>query len=295
LHNKLKLLWVNLRISADAAEPDPLLNSSFDISICGRESGIAEQFKLHKPDAVCFDFDYPDRAGLRLAKEIKQLFSSLPMFVATVEHSEELAIWAFRSAMMDFLVKPLSGADLDRCYATLKQKCDARRKQKGRVISKSEQLLPASAVSNSKEPDLEPALYYVEQNYRSKIPAEDVAKLCGMSAFRFSRFFKETYGIAFRDYVVRYRLREAYRMLKTGHASVTEAAYANGFNDIGYFSRTFKHHFSISPSAVGKTAEPASVPIETAEPDSVPTETAEPTSAPTEDDSPTVSLRLPMH
>lgn len=275
MHNRLKLMWVNLSISADAAEPDPLLNSYFNISICERESGIAEQFKLHKPDAVCFDFDYPDRAGLRLAKEIKQLFSSLPMFVATVQHSEELAIWGFRSAMMDFLVKPLSGEDLDRCYATLKRKCDARRKQKGRVISKSEQLLPASAVSHSKEPDLEAALYYVEQNYRSKIPAEDVAKLCGMSAFRFSRCFKETYGIAFRDYVVRYRLREAYRMIKTGHASIKEAAYANGFNDVGYFSRMFKRHFSISPSAVDKTAEPAS--------------------APTEDDSPTASLRLPMH
>ena len=67
-------------------------------------------------------------------------------------------IWAFRSAMMDFLVKPLSGEDLDRWYATLKQKCDSRRKQKGRGISKSEQLLPTSAVSHSKEPDLEPAL-----------------------------------------------------------------------------------------------------------------------------------------
>jgi AraC-like DNA-binding protein len=275
LHKKLKLLWVNLSISVDAVEPDPLLNSYFNISICGRNSGIAEQFKLHKPDAVCFDFDYPDRAGLRLAKEIKQLFSSLPMFVATLQHSEELAIWAFRSAMMDFLVKPLNGKDLDRCYTTLKQKCDARQKQKGRVISKSEQLLPASAMSHSKEPDLEPALYYVEQNYRSKIPAEVVAKLCGMSAFRFSRLFKETYGIAFRDYVVRYRLREAYRMIKTGHATVTEAAYANGFNDVGYFSRTFKHHFSISPSAVEKTTEPASEP--------------------TEDDSPTVSLRIPAH
>ena len=275
MNNKLKLLWVNLSISADAVEPDPLLKSYFNISICGRESGIAEQFKLHKPDAVCFEFDYPDRAGLRLAKEVKQLFSSLPMFVATVQHSEELAIWAFRSAMVDFLVKPLNGEDLDRCYATLKQKCDAGRKQKRRSISKSEQLLPVSAVSHSKEPDLEPALYYVEQNYRSKVPAEDVAKLCGMSAFRFSRLFKETYGIAFRDYVVRYRLREAYRMIKTGHTSVTEAAYANGFNDVGYFSRTFKHHFSICPSDVGKTAEPAPVP--------------------TEDDSPTVSLRLPMH
>ena len=119
---------------------------------------------------------------------------------------------------------------------------------------------------------LQPAIYYVEQNFREKITADNVASLCGMSSFRFSRNFKNTYGIAFRDYVVRYRLREAYHMLETGHTSVTEAAYACGFNDVGYFSRVFKRYFNTSPSEMCKGRKPLE-----------------------EDDSPTMALRIPTH
>ena len=99
-------------------------------------------------------------------------------------------------------------------------------------------------------------------------------KLCGMSSFRFSRTFKEKYKIAFRDYVVRYRLRAAYKMLKDQNASVTEASYAVGFNDISYFSRMFKRYFSVSPSELG---------------------TIMPEPKDGGDSSPTSILRLPLH
>ena len=114
--------------------------------------------------------------------------------------------------MTDYLVKPVGPEDeLMRCFGILQDICAAKSGQVSRTMAKTTQVLraaqsvsPASAASS-----LEPALYYVEQNFRKKLKADDVAKLCGLSSFRFSRLFKETYGIAFRDYVVRYRLREA--------------------------------------------------------------------------------------
>ena len=274
MDSKLNLLWVNLSISADDAQPDTLLEQYFEITHCGREAGIAARFEECKPDAVCFDFDYPDRSGLRLVEEIKNLYSSMPMFVATVQHSEELAVWAFRSRMTDFLVKPIKEDELLRMFGILQDIVAAKSKQTGRKMARSEQVLPASTVSgrSNRDKSLQPAIYYVEQNFREKITADSVASLCGMSSFRFSRNFKNTYGIAFRDYVVRYRLREAYHMLDTGHSSVTEAAYACGFNDVGYFSRVFKRYFNTSPSEMCKGRKPLP-----------------------EDDSPTMALRIPTH
>ena len=280
MHEKLKLLWVDLSVSDEKSGPEPILRDYFDIVNTGRESGIAQQFKNCKPDVVCFDFDYPDRSGLRMVEEIKRLFPSIPMFVATVQHSEDLAVWAFRSGMKDFLVKPLPEDELLRCYGVLKGIADAKRNQPSRGMARTDQILPlpASAVSASQTPkkQLEPAIYYVEQHFRDKIRAEDVAARCRMSSFRFSRTFKEVYGIAFRDYVVRYRLREAFNMLKTGHVSVTEAACATGFNDVAYFSRMFKKHFQQPPSEFAaekqKEAGKRSVP-----------------------DSPTLRLKIPVH
>jgi AraC-like DNA-binding protein len=279
ISEKLNMLWVDLKVEDSEGGPDSVLSDYFDIKVCGRDSRIAQQFESAKPDVVCFDFDYPDRAGLRMVEEMKRLIPSAPMLVATVQHSEELAVWAFRSRMTDFLVKPFNEDELMRCYGVLLDITMAKRGQVSRSMSQSESILPPSVVSGSahRATNLEPALYFVEQHYREKIRAGDVATLCGMSSFRFSRIFKEVYGVAFRDYVVRYRLREAHRMLSDGHASVTEAACANGFNDVGYFSRMFKRHFNVSPSTL------CNVEVANAEAPMV------------AEDSPTVILQLPVH
>ncbi len=276
MQTKIKLLWIDLSTTDRDARPETLLEDYFDITVCRRYERVARRVSEEQPEVVCFSFDYPDRAGSRLVEELKRLYSSIPMFITTVQHSEELAVWAFRSRMIDYLVKPLQEDELIRCYGILQDICEAKRRQAHRVMAKSDQVMPASILSTAGNQDvsLEPALYYVEKHFREKIRAEDVAKLCGMSSFRFSRVFKEKYTIAFRDYVVRYRLRAAYKMLKEQNASVTEAAFSVGFNDISYFSRMFKRHFNVPPSELAQLL---------------------PERPEVDDASPTSILRLPLH
>jgi len=273
---KIRLLWIDLSTADADAQPEALLEDYFAVEICRRHERVARRLSLENPEVVCFSFDYPDRAGSRLVEEMKRLYSSVPMFITTVQHSEELAVWAFRSRMTDFLVKPLQEDELLRCYGVLSDVCTAKRGQGNRVMAKSDQVMPASIVSTSGSGNksLAPALYYVEQHFREKIRCDDVARLCGMSSFRFSREFKDKYTIAFRDYVVRYRLREAYKMIKDQKASVTDAAFSVGFNDISYFSRMFKRHFDVSPSSLNNSLEEGLA---------------------VEDESPTAILRLPLH
>ena len=44
-------------------------------------------------------------------------------------------------------------------------------------------------------------------------------------------------------------------MIKDQTASVTDAAFSVGFNDIYYFSRMFKRHFDVSPSSLNNSLE----------------------------------------
>jgi AraC-like DNA-binding protein len=94
-----------------------------------------------------------------------------------------------------------------------------------------------------------PAIYFVKQKFREKIRSEEVAAACEMSAFRFSRAFHETFGLTFRDYVLRYRILEACRLLRHPDGNVTKVAYSVGFNDASYFSRAFRRFIGTSPSA----------------------------------------------
>lgn len=50
------------------------------------------------------------------------------------------------------------------------------------------------------------------------------------------------------QYIQRIRVENASQMLLTDKCSITEVAFASGFNDITHFGRVFKRHFSQSPS-----------------------------------------------
>jgi AraC-like DNA-binding protein len=250
MEKRLKLLWVNMQISDSENAHLAALGNYFEIVRCGRDSRLAQFLIEPAYDAICFDFDYPDRASLRLVEETKQLHPSIPMFVITLQHSEELAVWAFRSSMVDFIVKPLADDELLRCYKVLRDICKAKADKDDRVIRRQADTLPKTVFHSAADPEqiLQPALYYIEKNFDKKIRADRVAKLCGVSSFRFSKLFKDVYGLTFREFLVRYRLREACRLLQTGRPTVTEVAFAVGFNDVSYFSRMFKRYFDVNPS-----------------------------------------------
>jgi len=252
LIEKLRLLWVDLTVTgADPALPEGI-ERLFEVTRCAGSHGLSREMSRVKPEVVCFDYDFPERAGLRLAAETKQTYPSIPMLMSTVQHSESLAIWAFRSRLTDYLVKPISQEELQRVQHVLYDMVGLRHDQPRRRLTRPPVVVPNEAMTASKSPEsaLLPAIYYVQEHFGEKIQAEEVAKLCAMSPYRFSRNFHEAFGLTFRDYVVRYRLKEAKRLLRNPQASVTDVAFAVGFNDVSYFSRMFKRHFGAAPSVV---------------------------------------------
>ena len=50
--------------------------------------------------------------------------------------------------------------------------------------------------------------------------------------------------------MVRYRIREACRLLRNPNAQVSEIAYAVGFSEPSYFTKTFKKLVGTPPSQV---------------------------------------------
>jgi AraC-like DNA-binding protein len=133
----------------------------------------------------------------------------------------------------------------------LEERVSDRRAQSGRRMPMMPVAMPPevpAAVMAARS--LLPAVHFVESHLSEKITGEDMARLCSMSPFRYSREFKEAFGISFREYLVRLRLKEAARLLENPQARVAQVAYAVGFNDMSYFSRMFKRYFGVSPSSV---------------------------------------------
>ncbi|WP_424767540.1 AraC family transcriptional regulator [Paenibacillus sp. sgz302251] len=95
-----------------------------------------------------------------------------------------------------------------------------------------------------------PVFQYIEKGYKEELSVDLLAGLAGLSRFHFSRLFKELSGHTVTEYITMTRLNKADYLLRHSPLTVSEIAAATGFNDIYYFSRTFKKHKRMSPSAL---------------------------------------------
>ncbi|WP_028561570.1 AraC family transcriptional regulator [Paenibacillus pinihumi] len=95
-----------------------------------------------------------------------------------------------------------------------------------------------------------PVFQYIEDNYHSELSVELLAEIAGLSRFHFSRLFKELSGRTITEYITAARLDKADDLLRNSKLTVSEVATATGFNDIYYFSRTYKKHRNIAPSTL---------------------------------------------
>jgi len=251
LNRKPTLLWVDMTASVREAELPAAFMEACEIKFCPQLGRLDEIIRAGGFNGVCFDVDYPDQSSLSLLRDIKARYPSLPILLLTLQHSESLAVWAFRTGVIDYLVKPVSRTELHRCLGILNKVTKFRATQGSRQLIDQIAPIPAEVpvVMRKDSGGLLPALYYVKRNFQFKIRNETVAELCGMSPFHFSRQFREAYGITFQDYVIRYRILEACRILTNPNTVVTDVAYAVGFNDASYFSRTFKRYIGTQPSA----------------------------------------------
>jgi YesN/AraC family two-component response regulator len=257
--SKARMMWVDLTVSVKQSELPNLFTKHFEVFRAHSGSSLESEIGRQDPDLLLFDFDYPERPGLKLMERTKRLFPGIAMLMMTVQHSESLAVWAFRSRVWDYLVKPVSDRELDRSLASLGKlvRTKSERTRRREIQCKASPLPEENRVSvrSTTPAELMPALAYIEKHFREKVTSANVSKACRMDSFRFSRAFKSAFGITFKEYLLRVRIKEACRLMEKPDISVTEVAYLSGFNDPSYFSKVFKRYAGVSPSVYASSAE----------------------------------------
>jgi AraC-like DNA-binding protein len=81
---------------------------------------------------------------------------------------------------------------------------------------------------------------YIKGHISEEITIDKLSNLCCMSKPNFFRVFKREFGISPVDFILHERIKIAKTMLKDQNASITEACYAVGFNNLSYFFKLFK-------------------------------------------------------
>ncbi|MCQ4347563.1 helix-turn-helix domain-containing protein [Pseudomonas stutzeri] len=249
-----RLLWFDLTSSQSAEQCIQQFVPQCQVTLAYGLDNLPGPEDKPLPDMLCLHFDRPDSGGLNLLLEVKRRLPSVPITMLTMQHSEELAVWAFRSGVWEYLVVPLSSAERLRYLKSLRELHDLRQRPSGsnhRQRPARVEQLPECVRLNRGQHAQQPlyaALAHIDGHFRERIEEREMAELCGMSVVRFSRLFKQSCGIGFQEYVVRKRMQAAEELLINSNIPISSVAYMVGFKDPSYFARAFRQHFGHSPS-----------------------------------------------
>lgn len=92
------------------------------------------------------------------------------------------------------------------------------------------------------------AVEHVHQNLDKQVSVDQLAEIVHMSSSGFHRKFKEVMHLSPLQYAKSIKLSKAQEYLSSGK-SVSEAGYLVGYNSPAQFSREYKRHFGMVPSA----------------------------------------------
>ncbi len=96
---------------------------------------------------------------------------------------------------------------------------------------------------------VESVLQYLNQHFHEPVTVEGLASVVALSPSRLAHLFKAQVGRSIVATLLDIRLRQAARLLLFTSLTMDEVAQQVGFQSIFYFSRRFKQHYGLSPSA----------------------------------------------
>jgi len=266
----IRLLWIDLCIQSPEHGLFQLVPTKHNaVRIDGFEDLVGAVHQLH-PQLACIEFDYPDKGRLQAVPLLAGSFPGLPLLMFTEYHSEALAVWAFRSGVSDYRVKPVPHWTLVRTIETLLKITES-----GRRDRPSAPWLPADLVepaghlrrAPSTSQKTATAVAYIAQNFEQDLRRDALADLSHVSSSEFSRAFRREQGTTFKHFLLTYRIAKARDFLAEPQMTISEAAYSVGISDTSYFARLFRRLTGITASQyqerVRRPASRRDIPPET--------------------------------
>lgn len=97
------------------------------------------------------------------------------------------------------------------------------------------------------EYQLQKVFKYIQDHLEQDITLSDIASVLNLSQYHFCRLFKQSTGFAPHQYLNQCRIDRAKQLLQTTQLTITEIAFAVGFNNHSSFTRLFRRYVGVTP------------------------------------------------
>ncbi|GAB4025489.1 two-component regulator propeller domain-containing protein [Spirosoma koreense] len=224
-------------------------------------AGLA-QATAQLPNIVICDLMMPRLDGFGFCKALKsqEATSHIPVIMLTAKATVEDRIEGFELGADDYLTKPFNRNELQ---ARVRNLIDQRKRLYERFSTAPDQqptVVPSLAG---------PALPSAEQHFIDRLTTavnqhlddtafsvEELAAAASLSRVQLHRKLKAIANTTATQFIRDIRLAKAAELLAGGELSVTQVAYAVGFDNLSYFAKVFQEQYRVLPSQYGKPGLP---------------------------------------
>jgi DNA-binding NtrC family response regulator len=96
-------------------------------------------------------------------------------------------------------------------------------------------------------PHVAEAIDHVIRHYTTRLLAEDVARAAGLSARQLADMFNDCLGMSAKEFITRFRVVAACRLLLDGSPTLQQIAEMTGFEDASHLSHVFNRYLGMRP------------------------------------------------
>jgi len=202
------------------------------------------------PDLIISDVMMPKMDGYEFCQKIKndQRTSHIPVILLTARAGEKDKYTGLKTGADEYLTKPFSSEELIlRIENLIESRRRLREKYSTNVAIKPTDI----AVTPVDKNFLEHVLTVIDAHINDPgFSVETFAKHVNLSQSQMHRKLKALTNMSANQFIRSIRMQRALELLKKNAGNVAEVAYMVGYEDPGYFTRTFKNYFQYLPSEV---------------------------------------------
>ena len=224
------------------------LAETYKVAVAADGQEGFEKAAVFFPDLIISDVMMPEIDGFQFCRMIKTDIrtSHIPVILLTAKSSGESKIEGLETGADDYLTKPFNAAEL---RARVKNLINQRRNLRER-FSREIYLNPKDVtVTSMDDRFLKKASEIAEQKISDPdFSVTNFVKEMGLSRTNLYRKLNALTGLSVKEFIRNIRLKRAAHLLQNHYGTISEIAYAVGFNNPSYFTECFRKQFRQLPS-----------------------------------------------
>ncbi len=208
-----------------------------------------KKVKRTAPDIVISDVMMPEMDGLELCQHIKKTkeLCHIPVLLLTAKDAQIHKIEGLEHGADDYIPKPFNLTELKtRIKNIINNRNLIQQKFRDNEILPN---LQEIKINSYDEKLMKSVVKIVKEQFdKPNFTVDYLSGEVGLSRVHLSRKLKALTGVGPAEYIKDFRLKHAVEMLKKGSFKIADISYAVGYQDVQYFSKTFKAKYGSSPA-----------------------------------------------